>query len=448
MPTLTLKPGREKSLLRRHPWIFSGAVASVEGDPASGASVEVLAADGQFLARAAYSPSSQIRARVWTLDPAEAVEAEFFRKRLRAAIAMRVAGHTAEGTDAYRLVHAESDGLPGLIVTGTRTCWWSSSFRQGPKFWREAILDSLLEETGLETIYETLGCRCARTGGAAARTGLLARQPAQSRFTIQEHGLVFNVDIAQGHKTGFYLDQRENRLRVRGLAAERDVLDCFLLFGRFQRQRAAGGARSVLSVDASAEALAICQANVALLTSHDPSLTSRHAALEGDVFQVLRKARDERRSFDLVILDPPKFAPTAALAEKAARGYKDINRLAFKLLRPGGLLVTFSCSGGVDANLFQRSSLPLRWTPAWMPRSLRISSRRPTTRWPCTSRGDISKRFDLQERLRAQMLKGPARMNDLPQFGSILPGLTTFIDALAEDLGTGRIDAWQSLKDP
>ena len=354
MPTLTLKPGREKSLLRRHPWIFSGAVASVEGDPASGASVEVLAADGQFLARAAYSPSSQIRARVWTLDPAEAVEAEFFRKRLRAAIAMRVAGHTAEGTDAYRLVHAESDGLPGLIVDRYANVLVVQFLSAGPEFWREAILDSLLEETGLETIYERSDADVRELEGLAARTGLLRGSLPQSRFTIQEHGLVFNVDIAQGHKTGFYLDQRENRLRVRGLAAERDVLDCFCYSGGFSVNALAGGARSVLSVDASAEALAICQANVALLTSHDPSLTSRHAALEGDVFQVLRKARDERRSFDLVILDPPKFAPTAALAEKAARGYKDINRLAFKLLRPGGLLVTFSCSGGVDADLFQK----------------------------------------------------------------------------------------------
>jgi 23S rRNA (cytosine1962-C5)-methyltransferase len=350
MSSLTLKPAREKSLLRRHPWIFSGAVARLDGDLASGATVDVLAADGQFLARAAYSPSSQIRARLWTFDPSEPVDAAFFRKRIAAALAGRSAWHMPPGTDALRLVHAESDGLPGLIVdryAGTLVVQFLSA---GPESWRETIADILLEETGLQSIYERSDADVRQLEGLSPRTGPLRGPVPDSPITIHEHGLKFNVNFQTGHKTGFYLDQRENRLRVRGLADGRDVLDCFCYTGGFTVNALAGGAKSVLSLDASADALALCGQNVAL----NALPASRHALLEGDVFQLLRKFRDEARSFDLIVLDPPKFAPTAAQAEKAARGYKDINLLAFKLLRPGGLLVTCSCSGGVDAALFQK----------------------------------------------------------------------------------------------
>ena len=357
MPSLTLKPGREKSLLRRHPWIFSGAVANVDGDPAAGVTVDLLAVNGQFLARAAYSPSSQIRARVWTFDPSEPVDADFFRKRIHASLATRNALRIGNQTDAFRLVHAESDGLPGLIVD-RYAAWLVVQFLSaGPEFWRETIADILLEETGLQSIYERSDADVRELEGLSSRTGPLRGAIPDSPFTIQEHGLKFNVNLETGHKTGFYLDQRENRLRVRGLAEGRDVLDCFCYSGGFTVNALAGGAKSVLSVDASADALSLCQENVSLnssLVTRNDSLESRHSLLEGDVFQLLRKFRDEARSFDLIVLDPPKFAPTAAQAEKAARGYKDINLLAFKLLRPGGLLVTCSCSGGVDAALFQK----------------------------------------------------------------------------------------------
>jgi len=350
MPSLTLKPGREKSLLRRHPWIFSGAVAHLDGDPAPGATVELLAANGQFLARAAYSPSSQIRARVWTFDQAEPVDLDFFRKRIGTALAARAALHFPSGTDALRLIHAESDGLPGLIVdryAGTLVVQFLSA---GAEFWRGTIADILLEATGLESIYERSDADVRELEGLPQRAGPVRGAIPPSPFIILENNLKFNVDLATGHKTGFYLDQRENRLRVRNLAEGRDMLDCFCYSGGFTVNALAGGAKSVLSVDASAEALALCRQNVALNSPDD----ARHSFLEGDVFQLLRKFRDEARSFDLIVLDPPKFAPTTAQAEKAARGYKDINLLAFKLLRPGGLLVTCSCSGGVDAALFQK----------------------------------------------------------------------------------------------
>ena len=359
-PALILKPGREKSLQRRHPWIFSGAIARLEGTPAPGGTVELLSANGEFLARAAYSPTSQIRARVWTFDPSEPVDADFFRRRIQFALQTRArfnlvpdtsrADTRPAPTDACRLIHAESDGLPGLIVDrylGTLVVQFLSA---GADYWRETIADLLLELTGLARIFERSDADVRELEGLPLCVGPLRGPIDQSPVTITENGLKFLVNLESGHKTGFYLDQRENRSKVRRLAEAREVLDCFCYTGGFTVNALAGDAKSVLSVDASADALALCRGNVAL----NALPPDRHFALEGDVFQLLRKFRDEARSFDLIVLDPPKFAPTAAQAEKAARGYKDINLLAFKLLRPGGILVTFSCSGGVDADLFQK----------------------------------------------------------------------------------------------
>jgi 23S rRNA (cytosine1962-C5)-methyltransferase len=350
MSTLTLKPGREKSLLRHHPWIFSGAIGRVDGIPASGETVDLLAADGQFLARAAYSPSSQIRARVWTFDLSEPVDADFFQRRIKVAIASRDTWIVTRATNAFRLIHAESDGLPGLIVDRYADTLVLQSLTAGTETWKETIADLLLELTGLATIYERSDADVRELEGLHPKVGLLRGIPSHPQITILENGLKFHVNFETGHKTGFYLDQRLNHQRVRTLAESRDVLDCFCYTGGFTVNALAGGAKSVLSVDASAEALTLCRENVVL----NALPADRHTMLEGDVFQLLRKFRDEARSFDLIILDPPKFAPTAAQAEKAARGYKDINLLAFKLLRSGGILVTFSCSGGVDADLFQK----------------------------------------------------------------------------------------------
>jgi 23S rRNA (cytosine1962-C5)-methyltransferase len=348
-PALYLKPGREKSLLRRHPWIFSGAVARVDGNPTCGATVDLLASDGRYLARAAYSPVSQIRARAWTFDPAEQVDKDFFRRRLKSALLARADTKSAP-PEACRLVYAESDGLPGLIVDRYADILVLQSLTAGSEYWKDTLVDLLLELTGLEDIYERSDADVRELEGLSPTVGALRGAIPHNPFPILENDLKFKVNIETGHKTGFYLDQRANRLRVRTLAAGRDVLDCFCYTGGFSVNALAGAAKSVLSVDASAEALGMCRENVAL--NGFPS--DLHQALEGDVFQLLRKFRDEGRSFDMVILDPPKFAPTAAQAEKAARGYKDINLLAFKLLRSGGLLVTFSCSGGVDAALFQK----------------------------------------------------------------------------------------------
>lgn len=363
--SIILKQGREKSLLRRHPWIFSGAIHHMDGpsaalrhgfasqDIASGATVDLLSFNGKFLARASYSPHSQIRARVWTFED-ESVEKEFFRRRIRASIAARspllLGEELGVRSDSYRLIYAESDNLPGLVVDRYKDVLVLQSLTAGSEYWKETIADLLLEETGLSRIYERSDADVRELEGLEPKTGTLRGSVLHDLLIITENNLNFKIDLPEGHKTGFYLDQRRNRLRVRELATDKDVLDGFCYTGGFTVNALAGGAKSVTAIDASGDALALAKENITL--NDFPS--GKADFIEGDVFQLLRKFRDEGRSFDLVILDPPKFAPTAAQAERAARGYKDINLFAFKLLKPGGILVTFSCSGGIDAGLFQK----------------------------------------------------------------------------------------------
>jgi len=347
MHKLILKPGREKSLKRRHPWVFSGAVAKIQGQPGAGETVEVRSADGAFLALAAYSPESQIVARVWDWSE-RAIDDAFFQERVSRAVAQRQELLDGAAIDAYRLLHGESDGLPGVVADRYGDTLVLQLTSAGAERWREAIAGALLEATGASRVWERSDAEVRTLEGLAPATGPVrgAREP--TRIVVSERGIRFEVDLERGHKTGFYLDQRENRLRLRQLARGRDVLDGFCYTGGFALNAAAGGAKSVFALDSSAEALALAKANEQLngLAGVD--------WVGGDVFQMLRHLRDGRRQFDLVVLDPPKFAPTAAHAPKAARAYKDINLLAFKLLRPGGLLMTFSCSGGVSADLFQK----------------------------------------------------------------------------------------------
>ena len=348
---LKLNAGREKSLLRRHPWVFSNAFQKLNVEPASGSTVDLLSSEGQFLARAFYSPISQIRARVWTFNN-EPVDKEFFRRRIRAAIQQRLTLNVERFSNAYRLIHAESDGIPGLIVDRYDNVLVLQSLTAGSEFWKETIADLLVEETGIQNIYERSDADVRELEGLKPVTGILRGIIANPQLQITEYDLKFNVDIQHGHKTGFYLDQSHNRHRVGEFSKDRDVLNCFCYTGGFSIHALANGAKTVLSVDSSADALALLEENIAINRVRVPA--DRHTSLEGDVFQLLRKFRDANRSFDMIILDPPKFAPTAAHAEKASRAYKDINLLAFKLLRHGGMLFTYSCSGGIDAALFQK----------------------------------------------------------------------------------------------
>jgi 23S rRNA (cytosine1962-C5)-methyltransferase len=346
---LLLKKGREKSLRRRHPWIFSGAVDKVIGKPAAGDTVELLDAAKNPLAHAAYSPKSQIRARVWTFDPKEEIDASFFRGRLERALAIREALPAAKHANALRLVNGESDGLPGLVVDRYADVLVAQFLAAGVERWRDPILDALMELSGCAAIYERSDAEVRKLEGLPAKAGFARGNRNASRCPIIEYGLNFRVDVEQGQKTGFFLDQRENRQRVRALAAGRDVLDGFSYTGGFSIAALAGGARRVMAIESSSLALQVARENLAA----NPLDGSRVDFVQADVFAQLRTLRDQNAKFGLIVLDPPKFAPTAAQVKKAARAYKDINLWALKLLAPGGLLATFSCSGGVSAELFQ-----------------------------------------------------------------------------------------------
>ncbi|HVY05706.1 MAG TPA: class I SAM-dependent methyltransferase [Burkholderiales bacterium] len=350
MKRIVLKSGREKSLLRRHPWVFSGAIARTAGSVSPGDTVQIVSVDGKFLAMAAANPDANIAARVWDWDEATRIDADFFAKRLEAAIAMRHAISKRAPHEAERLVHGESDGLPGLIVDRYADVVVVQLSSAGCQRWRDAIIDSLRRLTGARAIFERSDADVMELEGLAPRTGLVAGDLESTVVAIHENEVRLRVDVAKGHKTGFYLDQRDNRLRVGRLSANRDVLNCFCYTGGFTLHALAHGAKSVMSIDSSGDALELAREHVRL----NDLATERCEWVDADVFQHLRKLRDQGRQFDLIVLDPPKFAPTAATAERAARGYKDINLLGFKLLRPGGLLATFSCSGGVSAELFRK----------------------------------------------------------------------------------------------
>jgi 23S rRNA (cytosine1962-C5)-methyltransferase len=348
MKVITLHEGRERSLLRRHPWVFESSIAGGKAD--SGETVRVQARDGRFLAWAAYSPSSMIRLRAWSFVESERIDAAFFAGRIRRALAVRESLQVA--STGVRLIHGEADGLPGLIVDRYGDTLCAQILSAAAERWKGVIATELLRASGASRLYERSDASVRGLEGLTARTGWIHGDGA-TQVGIDEHGWRFEVDVASGHKTGFYLDQRDNRRifagTVRQFGYER-VLNCFCYTGGFSVAALAGGATDVTSVDSSAPALAQADAHVAL-NGFDPA---HHRTLDADVNRSLRGMIERGEQFDAIVLDPPKFAPSAAHAERAARAYKDINRLALLLLRPGGALFTFSCSGGVSADLFHK----------------------------------------------------------------------------------------------
>ncbi|HMM78217.1 MAG TPA: class I SAM-dependent methyltransferase [Gammaproteobacteria bacterium] len=345
---MILKPGREKSLLRRHPWVFSGAVERVDGASAPGDSVAVEAGDGRFLGWAALSPASQIRARVWSWQREIPIGPELIASRIATALAHR--RRLLGDADSLRLLHGEADGLPGCVCDRYGDRLVLQLLSCGADRWRDTLVAELRRQTGLAQIHERSDSEVVALEGLPPRNATLAGAAMDTPAIASEHDLRYSVDVRRGHKTGFYLDQRDNRLLARRYADGVEALDCFCYTGGFTANLLAGGARHVVAIDSSADALALAKFNV----ETNALDASRVDFVAGDVFKHLRTLRDRARHFDLIVLDPPKFAPTAAFAEKAARGYKDINLLALKLLKPGGLLFTFSCSGGVDRALFQK----------------------------------------------------------------------------------------------
>jgi 23S rRNA (cytosine1962-C5)-methyltransferase len=348
MKNLRLKPGKERSLQRCHPWLFESAIASGGAD--TGETVRVESADGHFLAWAAFSPQSKIRARVWSFDEAQRIDAAFIQARCVRSVQARARFHIQ--SDAMRLVHGESDGLPGLVVDRYGDTLVAQFGSAGAERWKAVIADALLSATGLNKLFERSDASARELEGLPkVKAWLKGSGPVD--LVLREHDWRLALNIEEGHKTGFYLDQRDSRKRfadyTRRLGFEQ-VLNCYSYTGGFTVAALQAGAGHVTSIDSSAPALKQAAANLALNGLN----ADRATFLDADVNASLRHFIELGQSFDAIVLDPPKFAPTLAHAERAARAYKDINRLAFKLLRPGGVLFTFSCSGGISMDLFHK----------------------------------------------------------------------------------------------
>ena len=344
-----LKRGREKSLLRKHPWVFSGAIDRVEGEPKPGDTVEIVDAGGAFLALAAYSPASQIRARVWSFEPEEGVDAAFLRRRLERAIDSRRQLGLLGADAACRLVFAESDGLPGLVVDRYADFVVCQFLSAGAEHWREEVADLLAELTGARGVYERSEASARRKEGLASQRGLLRGEAPPAEIEVRMGATNWLIDVANGQKTGAYLDQQRNRARVAELAAGAEMLDAFAYTGGFAITALVGGASAATLVESSAEALRTAEREAAA-----NGVADRCRLAAASVFDELRVLRDDGRRYDLVVLDPPKFVHSAEQVSAGCRGYKDVNMLGLELVRPGGLLATFSCSGHVDAALFQK----------------------------------------------------------------------------------------------
>jgi len=348
MKAIRLRPGKERSLLRRHPWVFGGSIDKGKADP--GETVRVEDATGRFLAWGAYSAESQIRVRAWSFDEAERIDRAFFQRRIDRALALRARLPIA--STGMRLVHGEADGLPGLVVDRYGDTLSVQFLAAGTDRWKELLAELLLQASGAARLYERSDASVRGLEGLEPHTGWL-RGAGATELTITEHGWQLTLDVAHGHKTGYYLDQRDNRAHFARWLRQfgcREVLNCYCYTGGFTVAALAGGAGHVTSVDSSAPALERVQRHVQL-NGLDAGAST---CVDADVNAFLRQCLEAGRRFDAIVLDPPKFAPTAAHAERAARAYKDINRLALLLLTPGGLLLTFSCSGGIGAELFHK----------------------------------------------------------------------------------------------
>lgn len=350
MASIILKPGREKSLLRRHPWIFSGAIAKINGSPHLGACVDILSSEGRPFGKGAYSPKSQITVRVWTFSPEENISPEFFKDRIKTAINQRNTLLSNPEITACRLVNAESDDLPGLIIDRYGDFIVIQLLTAGAEYWKREIILAINELFPNRGIYERSDVNIRDKEGLPPSTGLLSGQEPPEYIEVREQRCKFLVDVKHGQKTGIYIDQRNNRICAEEYAKDAEVLNCFSYTGGFGITALKAGARHVTNIDTSSWALKLTEKNASI----NQLDKSKYENIEGDVFKILRQYREGSRTFDMIILDPPKFAESKAHIKQAGRGYKDINMYSFHLIRPGGVLFTFSCSGIIDVNLFQK----------------------------------------------------------------------------------------------
>ncbi|PFG56201.1 SAM-dependent methyltransferase /23S rRNA m(5)C-1962 methyltransferase [Vibrio sp. ES.051] len=346
-----LVKGREKSVKRKHPWIFSRGINKVEGEPKLGETVDVFTYDGKWLAKAAYSPVSQIRARIWSFEK-ENIDKAFFVKRLKHAQLLREDIIERDGLTGYRLIAGESDGLPGVTIDRYQNFFVCQLLSAGAEYNKPAIIEALIECFPESNIYERSDVAVRKKEGLDETTGVLHGEEPPKSVVIEENGVKISVDIVGGHKTGFYLDQRDSRQQSMKYMKNKEVLNCFSYTGGFGLYALKGEAKRVINADVSQPALDTAKHN-AELNEFDIS-KKRAVFLNADVFKLLREYRDQGTKFDVVIMDPPKFAESKAQLNGACRGYKDINMLAMQILKPGGTLLTYSCSGLMDQVLFQK----------------------------------------------------------------------------------------------
>ncbi|WP_322802686.1 class I SAM-dependent methyltransferase [Vibrio alfacsensis] len=346
-----LVKGREKSVKRKHPWIFSRGISKVEGEPAIGETVDVFAHDGKWLAKAAYSPASQIRARIWSFNK-EDINKAFFTKRIKDAQLLREDIIERDGLTGYRLIAAESDGLPGVTIDRYQNYFVCQLLSAGAEYNKAAIVDALVECFPECHVYERSDVAVRKKEGLKEVTGVLHGEEPPKSVVIEENGVKISVDIVGGHKTGFYLDQRDSRQQAMKYVQGKDVLNCFSYTGGFGLYSLKGGAKRVINADVSQPALDTAKFN-AELNEFDIS-KKRAVFLNADVFKLLREYRDQGTQFDVVIMDPPKFVSSKSNLTSGANGYKDINMLAMQILKPGGTLLTYSCSGLMTSDLFQK----------------------------------------------------------------------------------------------
>ncbi len=353
MIRITLKPDRDKPIRNRHPWIFSGAIADMETTPEAGDIVSIHAANGDWLACAGYSPESQIRARVWSWVPDQHIDARFFRRQITSSYQRRQTLYAR--TNAYRVVNAEADLLPGLIVDRYGDFAVVQFLTAGIERWKDVIAQAVMDILEVEGVYERSDVDVRKKEGLASSVGLMcgAMPPKEieiwERFATGQH-LHYKVDVYNGHKTGFYMDQRDNRAVVKALAEDRVVLNTYSYSGAFAVASYAGAAKQVINVDSSQPALDLAESAI----QHNWFPVDKDNFVVGDVPTLLRTYRREERQFDMIILDPPKFVHNKGQLDRATRAYKDINMQAMHLLRQGGILVTFSCSGLMSEDLFQK----------------------------------------------------------------------------------------------
>ncbi len=350
MKRIVLNKGREKSLLRRHPWIFSGAVERIEGAPVSGETVMVTDHHGKFLAWAGYSAASQITGKVWSFEEKENIDQQFFNKRIAAAVALRRKLRLDAPEGGCRLIFSEADQLPGVIVDRFGCYLILQLLTAGAEFNREYIVNALWELCAPQGIHERSDVSIRRKEKLPERAGVVKGAELPDEIVVSEGNMRFAVDCRKGQKTGFYFDLRSAREVLTRFSANAEMLNCFSYTGAFAVAALHSGARHVLNIDSSAPALRQLERNMALNGFADSSWENRC----GDVFNHLRELDKEKRKFDLVILDPPKLVDSQRSLMSGARAYQDLARHGFKLLKPGGVLFNFSCSGLMTAELFQK----------------------------------------------------------------------------------------------